>query len=43
MKNATKRDIIAYKEALKDRECYLKRERERKKTEQKKAERIGFE
>ena len=36
VKNATKRDIIAYKEALKDRECYLKRERERKKQSRKK-------
>ena len=35
-KSATKRDIVAYEKAVKDRECYLKRERERKNRSRKK-------
>ena len=35
-KNATKRDIVAYEKAVKDRDCYLKSERDRKKQSRKK-------
>ena len=35
-KNATKRVIAAYENAVKDRKCYLKRERERKNESRKK-------